>query len=61
MAEKIRIKTVEMVRHIRDEQTQMLAGKSKAEIIAFFRNSGETARQGAKQRHSDEQQPQRTG
>jgi hypothetical protein len=36
MAEKTQIKAVEMVRRIRDEQAQMLSGKSKAEIIAFF-------------------------
>jgi len=37
-----------MVRHIRDEQAQKLKGKSKAEIIAFFRKAGEAA-QKAKQ------------
>ncbi len=45
---KLRIKAVEMVRHIRDEQSQKLKGKSKAEIIAFFRKAGEAA-QKAKQ------------
>ena len=40
---KLRIKAVEMVRHIRDEQAQKLKGKSKAEIIAFFRKAGEAA------------------
>ena len=48
MTEKIQIKAVEMVRHIRDEQAQKLKGKSKAEIIAFFRKAGEAA-QKAKQ------------
>lgn len=60
MAEKTQIKAVEMVRRIRDEQAQMLAGKSKAEIIAFFRKAGEAARQAAKQKASA-QQPQTTG
>jgi hypothetical protein len=61
MAEKNQIKAVEMVRRIRDEQAQMLAGKSKAEIIAFFRKAGETARQEAKQRPSAQQQSQKSG
>ena len=39
MAEKIQIKAVEMVRRIRDEQARMLAGRSKAEIMAFFRKA----------------------
>jgi hypothetical protein len=61
MAEKIQIKAVEMVRRIRDEQAQMLAGKSEAEIIAFFRKAGEAARQEAKQRDAAQQKPQKTG
>jgi hypothetical protein len=61
MAEKTQIKAVEMVRRIRDEQAQMLAAKSKAEIIAFFRKAGEAARQEAKQRHSAQIQPGKTG
>jgi hypothetical protein len=50
-----------MVRRIRDEQAQMLAGKSEAEIIAFFRKAGEAARQEAKQRDAAQQKPQKTG
>jgi len=61
MAEKIQIKAVEMVRRIRDEQARMLAGRSKAEIMAFFRKAGEAARQEAKQRQTAQQQPQKTG
>ena len=45
MAEKIQIKAVDMVRSIRDQQAQMLKGKSKAEIIDFFRKAGEAARE----------------
>jgi len=60
MVEKTQIKAVEMVRRIRDEHAQMLAGKSKAEIIAFFRKAGETARQEAK-KEPPAQQPQKTG
>jgi hypothetical protein len=38
-----------MVRRIRDEQAKLLlAGKSDAEIIAFFRKAGEVARRKAK-------------
>ncbi|MHC1741733.1 MAG: hypothetical protein AB9873_01725 [Syntrophobacteraceae bacterium] len=61
MAEKIQIKAVEMVRRIRDEQARMLAGRSKAEIMAFFRKAGEAARQEAKERQPAQQQPQETG
>jgi len=51
MAKKtIQVKAVEMVRRIRDEQTQLLAGKSDAEIIAFYKKAGETARRKAKNR-----------
>lgn len=44
MAENTEIRAVEMVRGIRDEQATMLAGKSNAEIIAFFKEAGEAAR-----------------
>jgi hypothetical protein len=59
MAERIQIKAVEMVRRIRDEQARMLAGKSKDEIIAFFRKAGEAARREAK-RTALARQPQET-
>jgi len=52
MAEKTRIKAVEMVRRIRDEQARLLEGKSPAEIVAFFRKAGEAARREAKRRHA---------
>ena len=45
MKEKIQIKAVDMVRRIRDEQARMLSGKSKSEIIDFFKKAGEEARQ----------------
>ena len=41
MKEKTQIKAVDLVRGIRDEQSRLLAGKSKSEIIAFFRKTGE--------------------
>jgi hypothetical protein len=50
--EKTRIKAVEMVRRIRDEQARLLAGKSTAEMIAFFRKAGDAARREAKRRPS---------
>jgi len=52
MAEKTRIKAVEMVRRIRDEHARLLEGKSEAEIIGFFREAGEAARREAKKRPS---------
>lgn len=52
MKEKIQIKAVDMVRRIRDKQAQMLAGKSKKEIMAFFKKAGEAAQQGAKSRQT---------
>jgi len=57
----MQIKAVEMVRRIRDEQARILAGRSKAEIMAFFRNAGEAARQEAQERQTAQQQPQKTG
>jgi hypothetical protein len=44
MEEKIQIKAVDMVRSIRDQQAQLLKGKSEAEIIGFFGRAGEAAR-----------------
>jgi hypothetical protein len=51
MNEKIEIQSVEMVRRIRDELADILKDKSRAEIIAFFRKAGDTAREEAN-RHS---------
>jgi hypothetical protein len=39
-----------MVRQIRDRQTRRLAGKSRDEIIAYYRAAGEAARQEAIER-----------
>ena len=44
MAETKEIRAVEMVRRIRDELARELAGKSEAEIIAFYRKAGDAAR-----------------
>ena len=48
MAETKQIRTVEMVRRIRDELASELAGKSDADIIAFYRRAGDAARESAK-------------
>lgn len=49
MKEKTTIKSVELVRGIRDAQARQLSGKSNAKIIAFFQQAGERARQYADQ------------
>lgn len=56
MKEKIQIKAVDMVRRIRDEQAQILAEKSKSEIMAFFKSAGEALREKAKSRQSTQSQ-----
>lgn len=45
MAETKQIRAVDMVRRIRDELAHELAGKSDAEIIAFYRRAGDAARE----------------
>ena len=45
MDETKQIRAVEMVRRIRDELARELAGKSEAEIIAFYRKAGDAARE----------------
>jgi hypothetical protein len=44
MEEKTEVKTIELVRRIRDEQAKLLAGKSPEEIIEFFHQAGAAAR-----------------
>ena len=41
-----RVRAVDMVRRIRDQQAKALAGKSAAEVIAFYRAAGKAAVQG---------------
>ncbi len=48
MAETKQIRAVELVRGIRDELARELAGKSDADIIAFYRRAGDAARDSAK-------------
>jgi hypothetical protein len=47
---KSQMRAVEMVRRIRDEQAAMLADKSEAEVLEFFRRAGEAAREDARLR-----------
>jgi hypothetical protein len=42
-----------MVRQIRDELARELAGKSEAEIIAFYRKAGDAARASTKGKPSN--------
>lgn len=55
MKEKTEFKTIELVRHIRDEQAKLLANKSSEEIIKFFHEAGVAARAKA---HPGNQAPQ---
>jgi len=45
-----KLRAVEMVRRIRDRHARQLAGKSDAEIIAFYRAAGEAAMEDLRQR-----------
>lgn len=38
-----KLHTVEMVRRIRDQQAEKLAGKTPEEVIAFFRRAGKAS------------------
>jgi hypothetical protein len=40
-----RVRAVEMVRRIRDQQVKALAGKTAAEVVAFYRAAGKAAMQ----------------
>lgn len=50
MEEKTEIQAGELVRKIRDRQAELLADKSRSEIIAFFTQAGEAAREEARRR-----------
>ena len=45
-----KIRTVQMVRRIRDRQAKILAHKTPSEIVAFFRGAGEAAMEEVRQR-----------
>lgn len=57
MGETKVIRALELVRRIRDEQVRELAGKSEAEILAFFRRAGEAARKAAQEQLSSKNAP----
>jgi hypothetical protein len=59
--QKNEIRSVEMVRHIRDEMAASLEGMSRAEIIAFFKKAGDVARKEAKRRKKTELQTESRG
>jgi hypothetical protein len=61
MNEKNEIRSVEMVRRIRDEMASILKGKSHGEIIAFFKKAGDIARQEARRRRKIEPQTESHG
>jgi hypothetical protein len=44
------MRAVELIRRIRDEQAQVLADKSRDEILAYFHRAAEAAHQGARSR-----------
>jgi len=44
---RTKLHAVEMVRRIRDQQTEKLADKTPQEVIAFFRRVGKASRQAA--------------
>jgi hypothetical protein len=48
MSERNEIRSVEMVRRIRDELADVLKGKSHREIIEFFKKAGDVAREKCK-------------
>ena len=45
-----KLRAVGMVRRIRDRHARQLAGKTDAEIIAFYRAAGEAAMEDVRQR-----------
>jgi hypothetical protein len=61
MSRKNEIRSVEMVRHIRDEMAASLEGKSHAEIIAFFKKAGDAARKETERRKKTEFQKESRG
>ena len=45
-----KVRAVDMVRRIRDHHARQLAGKTAAEIIAFYRAAGEAATEDLRER-----------
>jgi len=52
-----KLRAVEMVRRIRDRHARQLAGKTEAEIIAFYRAAGEAAMEDLRQRSKPRTRP----
>jgi hypothetical protein len=52
-----KLRAVEMVRRIRDRHARQLAGKSEAEIIAFYRAAGEAAMDDVRNPDLEEERP----
>jgi len=50
MKEKTKIHAGQLVREIRDRQAELFAEKSRSEIIAFFAQAGEVAREEARRK-----------
>jgi hypothetical protein len=61
MNEKFEIRSVEMVRRIRDEFADALKGKSHTEIIAFFKKAGDEAREEIHRRRTTDLQSESRG
>jgi hypothetical protein len=61
MNERNEIRSVEMVRRIRDEMASILEGKSHDEIIAFFKKAGDLARLEVKRQRKIEPQTEEHG
>ena len=57
MSETKTIRAVDLVRRIRDEQASKLAGKSEAEVIAFFKRAGDAAKKAAEEQMSSKSSP----
>ena len=51
-----KLRAVDMVRRIRDRHARQLAGKTEAEVIAFYRAAGEAAAEDLRQRTKHKRQ-----
>ena len=52
----IKLRAGDMVRRIRDRHARQLAGKTEAEVIAFYRAAGEAATEDCRQRMKSKKQ-----
>ncbi|MEW6350126.1 MAG: hypothetical protein AB1646_13755 [Thermodesulfobacteriota bacterium] len=58
MEQTTEIEAVEMVRRIRDQQTELLEGKSHAEVIAFFAEAAAAQRKAVREAPVPASEPQ---